>query len=259
MESKLDANQAREAAAALAGQMPVMANVRFVCEPFGPRDGRLAALLEAIDARLAAPIAYVQGVFMTKGPMANRHATIDGWLHPPAGQRVRGEVLSNGRQGEELVLFTVLNRTDRRVAPGRPIGDITLQLGTAALATDRLADLIEAACDAGRALCAQGFHGADQMAMAAALMDVRARTGRSVSLPTQDAKGHLIHSIPGWIGFINEPTARVLDFPARGARFGEVRRSRGGAGWMYRLVPEPLDFADATHRARVSDLLEALA
>lgn len=258
MEGKLDGNRVREAAAALAGSLPVMAFVRIVCEPFGPRDGRLAAMLEVVDARLAAPIAFVQGVFMAKGPMADRHAAIDGWLHPPAGSRVRGEVLSNGRQGDELVMFTVLNSTDRRVAPGRRIGSITLQLGTAALAPDRLADLIEAACDAGRALCAQGFHGADQTAMAAAVLDAGARTGRRGDLPAQDASGHLIHCLPGWIGFVNEPTARALDFPAQAARFGEVRRSRGGAGWMYRLVPEPLDLAIAAHRARVVGLLEGL-
>lgn len=237
-----------------------MAFVRLIAEPYGPRDPRLAAVLSTLAARLAAPIAFVQGVFMAKGPQADIHAVIDGWLHPPAPTRLKvsGEVLSNGRQGEELVLFTVLNRTDRRASPGAPISEITVQLGADALSREGVAALVESLCDAARAHWAQAFHGADQQAVGAEMLEAKAR-GRLAQLPTQDAAGRLLNSAPGWIGFFNDATARALGFPAGAARFGETWRSAGGAGWMYRLTPEPLDPSDPAHRARLQGLLETVA
>jgi hypothetical protein len=233
-----------------------MAFIRLVAEPYAPRDPRLAAVLSTLAAE-GAPIAFLQGVFMAKGPQADIHAVIDGWLHPPVAtrQKVSGEVLSNGRQGEDLVLFTVLNRTDRRVSPGAPISEITVQLGADILSPDRLAALVEGICDAARAHWAQGFHGADQQAVGVEMLNAKA-LGRLAQLPTQDAAGRPLNSAPGWVGFFNDTTARALGFPAGAARFGETWRSAGGAGWMYRLTSEPLDLSDPAHLARLRGLLE---
>ena len=206
-----------------------MKYLRWIGPTFSPGDARIEAVLCALDAHLPARIAHVFRGFAPRA-IADRTATISTWLESGRARTPRAQVLASVDGG---ALLTLVNRQGRN--PGERIGEITLQL------RDDLApvleDVLEAGCDAMHATIGQGFHGSDRHALGALEKQLL-------------GAGHELRT--GWVGYLAAPHDRKPALP------GQLRRSRAGLGWVYRLTPEPLDLRTPDHAAKARAAIAAL-
>jgi hypothetical protein len=206
-----------------------MRYLRWISSTFAPGDARIESVLAALDARLPSRIGYVFRGFAPRA-MADRTATISTWLESGRARTPRAQVLASVDGG---ALLTLVNRQGRD--NGERIGEITLQLREDLAPV--LEDVLEAGCDAARAAWGQGFHGADRYALGLLEREIVGRAG--------DVR-------VGWVGYFAAPHDRKPALP------GQVRRSRAGLGWVYRLTPDPIDLGLPDHAAKARAAIAAL-